>query len=79
MKQHVIVKVWMDSDSLWVETQDGLRVSSPFAKWERLANASQAEREDFYLSPCGIHWPQVDEDLCFEGLLADGGLCYAAP
>ncbi len=36
-----------------------------------LANASQAARENFVVSPggYGIHWPDVDEDLSVNGLL----------
>ncbi|HWV29876.1 MAG TPA: DUF2442 domain-containing protein [Dyadobacter sp.] len=28
---------------------------------------SQVERERFELSPFGIHWPELDDDLSFEG------------
>lgn len=36
-----------------------------------LANATQAQRENFAISPTGygIHWPDVDEDLSIDGLL----------
>ena len=46
----------------------GSKASYAFADWPRLANATKAQREDFYLSPCGIHWPQIDEDLSFSGM-----------
>ena len=38
---------------------------------ERLRNATQKQRENFELSPagCGIHWPDVDEDLSIDGLI----------
>lgn len=29
----------------------------------------------FFLSRYGIHWPELDEDLCFEGLFVDAGFC----
>jgi hypothetical protein len=38
---------------------------------ERLARATQQQRENFELSPSGygIHWPDLDEDLSIDGLL----------
>jgi hypothetical protein len=38
---------------------------------ERLAKATQAEREVYRISPSGygIHWPLLDEDLSIDGLL----------
>lgn len=34
-----------------------------------------AQREDYYLSYFGIHWPQIDEDLSFEGMFSHSSLC----
>lgn len=36
-----------------------------------LSNASEAERENWEISPSGygIHWPLLDEDLSVDGLL----------
>ncbi len=38
---------------------------------ERLARATQTQRDNFELSPSGygIHWPEIDEDLSIDGLL----------
>ena len=38
----------------------------------RLANATQQQREHFEVSPAGygIHWPDVDEDISVEALVA---------
>jgi hypothetical protein len=37
----------------------------------RLARATQTQRDNFELSPSGygIHWPEIDEDLSIDGLL----------
>ena len=69
-----IVKVWVDADHVYAETDDGLCAKYAFSDWERLAHASDDQRGDFYVSPLGIHWPQIDEDLSFEGLFRDNGL-----
>ena len=36
-----------------------------------LANATQAQRERFEVSPTGygIHWPAIDEDLSIDGMI----------
>jgi len=68
-----IVKVWVDADHVYAETADGLRAKYAFSDWERLAHATDDQRRDFYLSPLGIHWPQIDEDLSFEGMFRDNG------
>ena len=38
---------------------------------EKLANASEKERNDFKISPSGygIHWQLLDEDLSINGML----------
>jgi hypothetical protein len=38
---------------------------------ERLARATQQQRENFEVSPSGygIHWPDIDEDLSIDGLI----------
>lgn len=38
---------------------------------EKLAHASEQERNDFKISPSGygIHWRQLDEDLSVNGLI----------
>lgn len=75
MQKQRIEKVWIDDVAVYARTVDGLTASYPFARWKRLANATQEQRADFYLSYTGIHWPQIDEDLSFEGMFSDAGLC----
>ena len=73
-----IAKLWVDDTHVYAETTDGLRASYAFSDWARLANATDAQRRDFYLSYGGIHWPQIDEDLSFECMFEDNGLYSAA-
>ena len=67
---HYIDRVWVDDTRVYAKTKDGLTASYRFADWDRLRNASQSHREDFYLTYSGIHWPQIDEDLSFEGMFS---------
>jgi hypothetical protein len=65
------VKVWFDSDNVWLLLEDGRQVSAPLAFYPRLLNATVKQRKDFSLigHGIGIHWPALDEDLSVEGIL----------
>lgn len=53
-----------------INMQSGTEIRFPVAENTRLARATQAELNHIELSPFGIHWPDLDEDLSFRGLLA---------
>jgi hypothetical protein len=65
--------VRFDDDSLWVELDDGRVVGVPLAWFPRLLAATPQQREGFELSPRGIHWEALDEDISIDGLLAGHG------
>jgi len=65
MKQ--IVKVWTTDTEIWVEDSDGQKGFELFEDYPRLRNATQAERNDYEITPSGLRWNNLDEDLCFEG------------
>ena len=71
MNRTDISRVWTDDTHVYAETTKGERASYAFSQWPRLAKATDEQRRDFYLSFFGIHWPQIDEDLCFEGMFRD--------
>lgn len=75
MEQYRVNKVWVDNAHVWTETTNGWKANYPFSQWDNLAKAKQNQRSNFFLSRYGIHWPELNEDLCFEGLFADAGLC----
>ena len=79
MEQMKISRVWVDATHVYAETINGIRASYAFSDWPRLANATEEERQDFHLSYSGIHWPQIDEDLSFEGMFVDNHLCERSP
>ena len=55
-----ISRVWVDANHVYAETEEGLRAHYAFSDWPRLQKASEDERQDFYLTYFGIHWPQID-------------------
>ena len=73
--KHRIQQVWVDEDGVYARTEDGLQAGYPFSAWKRLARATIEQRQNFHLSYTGIHWPDIDEDLSFEGMFANAGLC----
>ena len=79
MDRKYIARVWVDDHAVYAETTDGLRASYEFTQWPRLRNATAAQRQAFELSYGGIHWPDIDEDLSFEGMFHDAGLCAITP
>lgn len=65
--------VRFDADMLWVDLQDGRTLGVPLAWFPRLLQASAAEREAVELSPGGLHWDALGEDVSIAGLLAGHG------
>lgn len=65
------IKVWTDSGNLWLELTDGRQLSIPLAYFPRLLHATPEQRAQFELSGggTGIHWEEIDEDICVGGLL----------
>ena len=75
MERQRIQKVWVDDKCVYARTSNGLVANYPFSMWKRFEGSTPSQRQDFYLSYSGIHWPQLDEDLSFEGMFAQAGLC----
>jgi hypothetical protein len=67
--------VRVSDDALVVDLSDGRTVSAPLAWYPRLLNGTPAERDNHQLigEGLGIHWPQLDEDISVEGILAGRG------
>ena len=65
-------KVRVTADELFVELVDGRTVSVPAQWYPRLAHGSVAERQNWQIigRGTGIHWPDLDEDIAIEDLLA---------
>ena len=53
-----------------VRMESGREIRFPVAGNPRLARGTPAELNHIEISPFGLHWPDLDEDLSFRGLLA---------
>lgn len=65
-----IVSVWTTETEIWVERADGSRGCERFADYPRLRDASQQERNAYEVTPYGLHWEALDEDLSYEGFFS---------
>ena len=65
--------VTFDEDTMWVSLTDGRTLGVPLAWFPRLLLAKPSDREKFELSPGGIHWDELDEDISIAGLLKGRG------
>ena len=49
--------------------RSGVEIRFPIAGNPRLANGTPQQLNHIEVSPFGLHWPELDEDLSFRGLL----------
>ncbi len=66
------LQVSVRDEELAVDLTDGRTVVVPLAWYPRLVHGSRQERNRWRLigRGVGIHWPDLDEDISVEGLLA---------
>jgi hypothetical protein len=76
-----VAAVEVDAEKLSVALNDGRTISVPLLWYPRLANATQAQRNNWKIAGggYGIHWPDIDEDLNTEGLLRGAPAPRSAP
>jgi len=72
LRETTALEVRVTDDTLSVDLTDGRSLAVPLAWYPRLSHATPAERANWRLigSGEGIHWPDLDEDVSVEGLLA---------
>lgn len=66
-----IEKVWLTDTEVWIRTADGNEACEKLSEFPRLKYATPEQRNRFTLSDEGIHWSEIDEDLCFEGFFRE--------
>ncbi len=64
--------VTTQEDCLTVDLEDGRTITVPLSWFPRLAHSTPAQRENCRLigGGTGLHWPDLDEDISVESLLA---------
>lgn len=54
---------------VFISFPSGVDCSFPIEGNWRLTSGTEAQRANIRVSRSGLHWPDVDEDLSFEGLM----------
>jgi hypothetical protein len=65
--------VRFDDYTMWLDLDDGRTLGVPLAWFPRLRHGSPEERRLVQISPSGLHWEALDEDISIAGLLAGQG------
>ncbi len=52
-----------------IRMESGVEIRFPVENNERLARGTDKQLNNIEISPYGLHWPDLDEDLSFRGLL----------
>ena len=53
-----------------IHMESGVEIRFPVSSNVRLARGTAQQLSNIEISPYGLHWPDLDEDLSFKGLLA---------
>ncbi len=71
----VMHAVTVSSETLTAELSDGRTLTVPLDWFPRLIHATPAERSNWRLigRGTGVHWPDLDEDISIEALIAGRG------
>jgi hypothetical protein len=64
------IKVHFDDAQMWVELEDGRTLGIPLAWYPRLLHGTPELRNRVSISPSGLHWEELDEDISIAGLIA---------
>lgn len=67
------VSVDFDDDQMWVRLEDGRTLGIPLAWFPRLLHGTPEARRGVSISPSGLHWEDLDEDISIAGLIAGRG------
>lgn len=62
-----IDKVWLTEDAVCLRTKDGREACEFIKDYPRLAAADKEALSSFVIDGYGISWPELDEDMSFEG------------
>ena len=72
IREPMALGLTVSEDALTVDLVDGRTITAPLAWFPRLAHGTPSERANwrFIGSGVGIHWPDLDEDISVQSLLA---------
>ena len=66
-------KLTFEKDIIKITMPDGRKGSHPVEWFPKLNNATIEQLKKYEFSPFGVHWPELDEDLSYEGFFYYAG------
>ena len=63
-------RAWHDDGRIHIRMESGLEIAFPVEGNPRLQGQPEELLSNIELSPFGLHWPDIDEDLSIRGILA---------
>ena len=64
-------KLWFEDNRIYICTKEGKTLWQSLLWYRRLLYATEEQRNNYYTSFSGIHWPDVDEDISYESFYYD--------
>ena len=64
-----VEKIWITESAIWIRTADGKEACERFSDYPRLKEATPEQLKNYTSDAFGISWPELDEDLSFDGFL----------
>ena len=71
--RYSVKNVFADEDFVAFRFNDGRVLAVPKSWFPTLAGAPMAQLSNYHISPLGVHWPDLDEDISISGLLEGRG------
>ena len=62
-----VESIWLTAEAVWIRTADGREACERFSDYPRLRGATPEQRANYVTDEYGINWPDIDEDLSFDG------------
>ncbi len=62
------IQAYFSNGYIFVSMETGVEIKFPVEKNQRLSAGTADQLNKIEISPLGLHWPDLDEDLSFEGL-----------
>ena len=65
-----VKKVCYREGQIVIQMESGVEIRFPVSENARLSAGTFEELNHIEISPFGLHWPDLDEELSFRGLIA---------
>ena len=64
-------RLWFEDNTILIHTKKGETLWQSLLWYDKLLQATEEQRNNYYTSSSGIHWPDIDEDMSYESFYYD--------